>query len=53
VKPELIKGTMGIFDVVADGKLVFSRHRAGRFPDAGEAVRAIRELKSNDKSGAA
>ncbi len=32
----LIKGGRGIFDVTADGKLVFSKHSVGRFPAAGE-----------------
>lgn len=30
-----------MFDVVADGKLVFSKHRDGRFPDAAEILRAL------------
>jgi selT/selW/selH-like putative selenoprotein len=34
---ELVEGDSGIFDVVVDGKLVFSKHKEGdRFPDAGE-----------------
>ena len=34
---EFIKGGGGIFDVVVDGKLVFSKHKEGdRFPDVGE-----------------
>ena len=31
---ELVKGDKGIFDVYVDGKLVFSRHQEGRFPEA-------------------
>jgi len=38
----LIKGDKGIFDVVADGKLVFSKHVEGRFPNPGEVVRILR-----------
>jgi selT/selW/selH-like putative selenoprotein len=30
---ELVKGDKGIFDVYVDGKLVFSRHQEGRFPE--------------------
>jgi len=43
VQPELIKGAGGVFDVVADGGLIFSKHREGRFPDAGEIIRALRK----------
>jgi predicted Rdx family selenoprotein len=31
-----------VFDVVADGRLVFSKHRDGRFPDAAEIVRVLK-----------
>jgi selT/selW/selH-like putative selenoprotein len=31
-------GTTGQFDVTADGKLVFSKHDVGRFPDDGEVL---------------
>jgi len=41
VQPELIKGAGGVFDVVADGALIFSKHREGRFPDAAEIVQAL------------
>ncbi len=37
-----MKGDNGVFDVVADGKLVFSKHRDGRFPDAAEIVRVLK-----------
>jgi len=34
---ELIEGGGGIFDVVVNGTLVFSKHKEGdRFPDTGE-----------------
>ncbi|MBI3915436.1 MAG: SelT/SelW/SelH family protein [Betaproteobacteria bacterium] len=42
VQPELIRGTDGVFDVVADGKLIFSKHRARRFPDPDEVVQALK-----------
>lgn len=41
---ELIKGRGGIFDVTADGKLVYSKHATGRFPEENEVVEAIRAL---------
>ncbi len=40
----MIKGGAGVFDVVADGKLVFSKHAAGRFPEEAEVVEALRSL---------
>jgi selT/selW/selH-like putative selenoprotein len=46
VKPKLIEGKDGVFDVVVDGQLVFSKHRVGRFPDTGEVEAAIRALQS-------
>ena len=33
VETELVKGVKGIFDVYVDGKLVFSRYEAKRFPE--------------------
>jgi selT/selW/selH-like putative selenoprotein len=40
-EPRLVAGTTGTFDVAVDGKLVFSRHREGRFPDDDEIVAAL------------
>jgi predicted Rdx family selenoprotein len=34
-----------VFDVACDGKLVFSKHRDGRYPDADEILRALEALK--------
>jgi selT/selW/selH-like putative selenoprotein len=42
VQPELVKGANGVFDVTADGELIFSKHRANRFPDSGEIVEILR-----------
>jgi len=42
VKTELIKGDNGVFDVVADGDLVFSKHEEGRFPSDDEIVDALK-----------
>jgi selT/selW/selH-like putative selenoprotein len=44
VEAELIEGAGGIFDVEVDGDVVFSRAVAGRFPEEGEVVAAVREL---------
>jgi selenoprotein W-related protein len=40
---ELIKGDGGIFDVVADGNLVFSKHDSGRFPTNDEIINKLRK----------
>jgi len=44
IDSELIKGRGGVFDVVADGKTVYSKHSTGRFPEEEEVVTAIRAL---------
>lgn len=45
VEPVMVKGANGVFDVVADGTLVFSKYRDARFPDAREIVEALKALK--------
>lgn len=45
IEAELVKGANGIFDVAADGKLVFSKYRDARFPGADEIVQSLRQLK--------
>jgi len=42
IEPELVKGANGIFDVSADGKLVFSRHRDARFPGTDEIILSLK-----------
>lgn len=44
MQAELIKGSGGVFDVTADGSLVYSKHRTGRFPDNAEVVQTLRSL---------
>lgn len=44
MQAELIKGSGGIFDVTADGALVYSKHRTGRFPENAEVLQALRTL---------
>jgi predicted Rdx family selenoprotein len=44
IDPELVKGANGIFDVAADGALVFSKHRDARFPGAEEIIRSLNAL---------
>jgi selT/selW/selH-like putative selenoprotein len=38
---EAVSGEKSQFDVVADGKLIFSKQREGRFPEPDEIVTAI------------
>ena len=44
MQAELIKGSGGVFDVAADGALIYSKHRTGRFPENAEVVQALRTL---------
>jgi selenoprotein W-related protein len=44
IDAEMIKGRGGVFDVVVDGKLIYSKHSTGRFPEENEIVEAIRKL---------
>jgi len=37
-----VKGRSGIFDVSVDGRLVFSKHAAGRFPTEDEILALLR-----------
>jgi selT/selW/selH-like putative selenoprotein len=37
----VIPGEKGQFDVVADGRVVFSKQREGRFPDPDELIAAL------------
>jgi len=41
VDSTLIPGGGGEFEVTVDGKLVFSKKKAGRFPDAEEVLAQI------------
>jgi selT/selW/selH-like putative selenoprotein len=38
---EIAEGETGQFDVRADGRLVFSKQREGRFPDEDEIIREL------------
>ncbi len=41
VEAELIRGGGGIFDVHQDGRLVFSKHDQGRFPEDAEVLELL------------
>jgi predicted Rdx family selenoprotein len=43
VQAELVTGGIGVFDVAADGILIFSKDREGRFPRADEIIQALRK----------
>jgi predicted Rdx family selenoprotein len=38
---EMTPGSQNQFDVEVEGALLFSKERAGRFPDAGEILAAL------------
>jgi len=40
---ELFASGRGVYEVVVDGKLIFSKKKLGRFPKAGEIVQIIEE----------
>jgi predicted Rdx family selenoprotein len=41
VEASAAPGGRGQFDVISDGKLVFSKHAVGRFPGEGEIDRLV------------
>ncbi len=41
MKPVLKKGSRGVFDVTVDGRLIFSKHRVGRFPEHREVLEQL------------
>lgn len=47
VECELIKGGGGIFDVKVNGKLVYSKHKTGEFPDHDKLVDEIARTTAN------
>ncbi len=38
MQAKLIEGAGGIFDVKVDGRLVYSKHETGRFPEDAEIL---------------
>lgn len=43
---ELIKGGGGVFEVVANGELIFSKKKLGRFPEPSEVFEEIDSLST-------
>jgi len=42
VNIEYIKGSGGAFEIQKDGKLIFSKHKMGRFPEHDEIIHKIK-----------
>jgi predicted Rdx family selenoprotein len=40
-RAEVVRGEKSQFDVLADGKLIFSKQREGRFPEHEEILTAL------------
>ena len=45
VDSKLIPGGGGVFDVSADGKVIFSKKAAGRYPEPEEIIGALQKAK--------
>ena len=41
VEARLIPGEGGIFEVIADGDIVYEKAKTGRFPEAGEVLKML------------
>ena len=44
IEAQLIKGAAGIFDVIAEDTVIFSKDEAQRFPQDVEIIAALRQL---------
>ena len=44
ISPKLIKSSGGVFEVAADGKLIFSKRSTGRFPDNNEMIQKLKSI---------
>jgi len=45
VDAKLTAGGGGVFDVIADGKTIFSKKSVGRFPEAAEILGMLKQKK--------
>jgi len=41
IESKLIPGDGGIFEVIADGKVIYEKAKTGRFPDKGEVLKML------------
>jgi predicted Rdx family selenoprotein len=46
----VVPGSKGIFDIVVDGRVLFSKHAVGRHAEPGEVVAKFRALVGPDVS---
>jgi len=46
IECQLVAGRGGVFDVKADGKLIFSKRDVGRFPENSEVLESLAPLRS-------
>jgi selenoprotein W-related protein len=46
----LVPSTGGVFEIMVDGEVVFSREQEGRFPEAKELKQLVRDRIAPDKS---
>jgi len=44
----VVTGSKGVFDVVVDGQMLFSKQKAGRHADPGEVLTLFRQLVGPD-----
>jgi selenoprotein W-related protein len=44
IKPEYIKSGGGVFEIEADGKLIFSKKQEFRFPENTEIIQKLKSL---------
>ncbi|MCE5194857.1 MAG: Rdx family protein [Nitrospiraceae bacterium] len=44
-RSDLLPGNNGIFDVIVDGNIIYSKHQAGKFPEEQEVIILIKNLK--------
>ena len=47
VETKLIPWLIGTYDVIVDGKLVFSKSKVGRFPAPGEVTTIVKSLQES------
>ncbi|HHL33382.1 MAG TPA: SelT/SelW/SelH family protein [Desulfobulbaceae bacterium] len=40
---ELVQGSGGVYEVIVDGEIVFSKKKEGRFPEPGEIIALVRQ----------
>jgi len=46
VEPRLVESRGGVFEVKADGKLIFSKKQVGRFPEHEEVLSSLRAMRA-------